>query len=91
MSRQNINEIMKDLANYQRLAEETAQIIDGLKDQLKNYMTDEGLDTLNGDEHKATYKEVTSSRVDTSALNKELPEIAERYTKTTSTMRFTFA
>lgn len=87
----NINELMAQLAQYNRMAEETAEIIDGLKDKLKAYMTENGLDTLNGDEHKATYKEVTSSRVDTRALKQELPEIAERYTTTTSTMRFTFA
>lgn len=87
----NVNELMTELAQYNRLAEETAQIIDGIKDKLKAYMTENNLDTLNGDEHKATYKEVTSSRLDTKALKKELPEVADRYTTTTSTMRFTFA
>lgn len=87
----NINEVMKQLAEYTRIQEETAAIIDGLKDTLKGYMIAENLDTLNGDEHKATYKEVTSSRIDTKALKKELPDIADRYTTTSSTMRFTFA
>lgn len=87
----NINEIMAQLAQYQRMSDETAQIIDGLKDELKAYMTAQGLDTLTGDEHKATYKAVESSRIDTKALKSELPEIATRYTTTTKTMRFTFA
>lgn len=87
----NINELMCQLAQYTRMAEETAEIIDGIKDKLKAYMTENGLDTLNGDEHRATYKPVESSRLDTKALKKELPDVAERYTTTTSTMRFTFA
>lgn len=87
----NINEIMANLAQYQRIADETAQIIDGLKDELKAYMTENNLDTLTGDEHKATYKEVSSTRIDTKALKNELPDIATRYTTTTTTMRFTFA
>lgn len=87
----NINEIMKQLAEYTRIQDETAAIIDGLKDQLKGYMVAEKIETLSGDEHKATYKEVTSSRIDTKALKKELPDIADRYTTTSSTMRFTFA
>lgn len=87
----NINEIMAQLAQYQRMADETAQIIDGLKDELKSYMTSNNLDTLTGDEHKATYKAVESSRIDTKALKNELPDIATRYTTTTRTMRFTFA
>lgn len=87
----NYNEIMRDLAQYQRIAKETAAIIDGLKDSLKSYMTEQGITDLKGDEHKATYKTVTSSRVDTTALKKDLPDIAEKYTKTTSSMRFMFA
>ena len=50
-----------------------------------------GVESLAGSEHKATYKAVTSSRVDTTTLKKELPEVAARYTKTTTTRRFIFA
>ena len=35
-----MNKIMQELAQYNRIAEETAAIIDGLKDQLKKYMTE---------------------------------------------------
>ena len=86
-----INGIMQELAQYNRLADETAAIIDGLKDQLKAYMTENHLDTLTGNEHKATYKEVTSDRIDTKALKAELPDIAKRYTKTSASMRFNFS
>ena len=87
----NINEIMRSLAEYMRLAEETAAMIDDLKDQLKAAMKAAGTDTIIGAEHKATYKTVTSSRIDTAALKKEHPDIATQYTKTTETKRFTFA
>lgn len=87
----NINFIMSELAKYNRIKDETDAIIDGLKDEIKAYMTENNLDTITGDEHKATYKEVSSTRIDTTALKKELPEIATRYSKTTNTMRFTFA
>lgn len=87
----NINDIMKELAQYKRLQDETAAIIEGLPDQLKEYMTANQLDTLTGEEHKATYKIVTSSRIDTTALKKAMPEVVTAYTKTTETRRFTFA
>lgn len=87
----NINEVMKNLAEYMRIAEETAAIIDSLKDTIKKYMEENQLETLTGNEHKATYKTVTSSRIDTTALKRNAPDIAERYTKTTETKRFTFA
>lgn len=87
----NINEIMKELAQYKRLQDETAAIIEGLTDKIKQYMTENQLETLTGDEHKATYKIVISSRIDTTALKKALPEVATAYTKTTEARRFTFA
>ena len=86
-----INDIMKELAEYIRMQEEAAAMVESLKDQLKERMTAAGVESLAGSEHKATYKAVTSSRVDTTALKKDLPEIAARYTKTTTVRRFTFA
>lgn len=87
----NIDTIMGELAQYTRLQEETAAIIDGLKDELKAIMQERNTDTLTGTEHKASYKAVVSSRIDTTAIKKDLPEVAAKYTRTTETRRFTFA
>lgn len=86
-----INASMAELAQYTRMAEEIATTIDGIKDAIKKYMEENQLETLTGNEHKATYKTVTSSRIDTTALKRNAPDIAEKYTKTTETKRFTFA
>lgn len=86
----NTNEIMRELAEYCRIQEEAATMVDSLKDMLKKYMMENGLDTLIGDEHKASYKQVISARLDSATLKKELPEIAAKYTKTTETRRFLF-
>lgn len=86
-----LDEIMGELAQYIRMQEEAAAMVESLKDQLKQHMTAAGVDTLSGTEHKATYKAVTSSRIDTAALKKDMPELAQKYTKTTETRRFLFA
>lgn len=86
----NLDTIMADLAQYIRMQEEAAAMVESLKDQLKDRMAAAGVGSLVGSEHKATYKAVTSSRVDATALKKELPEIAAKYTKTTTARRFTF-
>lgn len=86
-----INALMGELAQYIRLQEEAAATVEALKDQIKAKMTAAGVDTLVGSEHKATYKAVTSSRVDTTALKKDLPDVVARYTKATEIRRFTFA
>ena len=87
----NIDSIMKELAEYIRMQEEATAMVESLKDQLKERMTATGVESLAGSEHKATYKAVTSSRIDTTRLKKDLPDIAARYTKTTTARRFTFA
>lgn len=86
-----INAVMQELAQYIRMEEEAAAMVETLKDQLKQHMAETGVDTLAGSEHKATYKAVTYNRIDTTAFKKELPDLAARYTKTTETLRFTFA
>ena len=86
-----VNAIMAELAQYKRLQEDATAMVESLTDTLKRYMVDNQLDTLTGDEHKATYKTVTSSRIDTTALKRNAPDIAEKYTKTTETKRFIFA
>ena len=86
-----IDSIMKELAEYIRLGEEVAANIDALKDTLKAYMAEIGTDLLTGTEHKASYKAVTSSRIDTAALKQAHPDIATAYTRTTESKRFIFA
>ena len=86
----NIKDVMKELAQYLRMQEEIAETVEGLKDQIKAYMQENGLETLASDEHKATYKTVSSSRIDTTALKRENPAIAEQYSKTIISNRFIF-
>ena len=85
-----IQETMKELAQYIRMQEEISETVEGLKDQIKAYMTENGLETLASDEHKATFKAVSSSRIDTTAFKKAFPSMAEQFTKTTTSQRFTF-
>lgn len=86
----NLNALMREIAEYSRMAEEIDATLDSLKDTLKKYMDENGLDSIAGNEHKASYKAVTSSRIDTTALKRDMPEIAAKYTKTTETRRFLF-
>lgn len=87
----NINEKFSELAQYKRIQEETAAIIDSLQDEIKAYMTENNIDTLASDEHKAIYKDQIRHTVDTTALKKDLPDVAERYSITRSFKFFKFA
>ena len=85
-----IDNLFSELAQYIRIMEEATATADALKDEIKQYMREHNTDILTGTEHKAMYKAVTSSRIDTTALKHDLPDIAAQYTKTTETRRFYF-
>ena len=57
----NIDSIMKELAEYIRMQEEAAAMVESLKDQLTERMTAAGVESLAGADHKAPSKAVTSS------------------------------
>ena len=82
---------VKELRELRRMAEELAAEIDGLTDTIKAEMTARGVDELSGTDWKASFKAVTSSRLDTAALKKALPDVAAAFTKQSSTRRFVLA
>ena len=86
----NYNEVMKELAEMKAMQNEIKAAIDALQGELQQYMLESGQGELQGIEHKATYKEVTTTRLDQKALKLDHPEIVDKYNKTTTGMRFTF-
>lgn len=73
------------------MAEELAAEIDSIQDTIKAHMDAEGVDTISGTDWRVTYKAVTSSRIDTGALKKALPDLAQQFTRTTTARRFSLA
>ena len=55
---------------------------------VKAHMTEADTDTITAGAFRVTWKPVTSTRIDTAALRKELPEVWQEYGKTTTTRRF---
>ena len=82
---------VKELRELRRMADELQSEIDSLQDIIKAEMTAREVDTITGSDYKITWKSITSTRLDTAALKKALPDIVERFTKTTTSRRFTVA
>ncbi len=82
---------IKELRELRRMADELQTEIDGLTDSIKAEMTARDTDTLTGSDWKVTWKMVTSSRLDTTALKKALPDLAQQFTKTSTSRRFVLA
>ena len=91
MSATEINAKVKELRELRRMADELAAEIEAVQDSIKSQMDAQGVDTLSGTDWKVPWKPVTSARLDSSALKKELPEIAARFMKQTTTRRFCVA
>ena len=76
----------RELRQLQALIEEAQAEAEAIKDAIKAAMGDS--ESVQAGEYRITWKSVTSSRIDTSALRKALPDVAERFTKETVTRRF---
>ena len=79
----------RELRQLQNLVAEAEDEIEAIKDALKAHMGDS--EELCAGEYLVTWKHVKSSRVDTTALRASLPDVAERFTRTTETRRFCVA
>jgi predicted phage-related endonuclease len=79
----------RELRELQALIEEAQQEAEAIKDDLKAAMGD--AEELRAGEYKITWKSVTSSRIDTTALKKALPDLARQFTRETVTRRFCVA
>lgn len=82
---------VKELRELKRMQEELTAEIEAIQDELKAHMDTHGMDTLLGFDWRITWKPVTSRRLDTTAFRKEMPELAERFTKSTTCRRFVLA
>ena len=89
MSTQELNTIARDLKELRLMAEQLDAEIKSLEDAIKQHMTEHDLDTLITTDTKITWKVVTANRIDTTALKKQLPDVAAVFTKEITTRRFT--
>lgn len=83
------SEIIKKLTNLQelkRMAEDLAAEIEAAQDEIKAIMGD--AEELSAGAFRVTWKPVTTSRIDTTALKKALPDVAARFTTQSTARRF---
>ena len=87
-----INELemkCQELRELQRLIEEAQAEAETIKDAIKAHMGDS--ETAYAGEYKITWKPVTNVKIDTTALKKAMPEVAQAFTRQTTARRFTLA
>ena len=91
MSADELDRKVKELRELRRMQEELAAEVDNLAAGIKAHMARMGIDTITGTDWKVTYKPVQTSRIDTAALKKAMPGVAEAFARTSTTFRFIVA
>lgn len=89
MSTNELESKCRELRQLQALIDEAQAEAEAIEDAIKAAIGDS--EAVQAGEHRITWKSVTSSRLDTAALKAALPEVAERFTRTSTTRRFCVA
>lgn len=84
------NNIFKRIARLRNKEAELKAEREALENEIKEYMTAEGLAELLGKEHKATYKEVESMKFNSTLFRSEHADMYEAFKTSSKSMRFTF-
>ena len=86
MSNPTLESTIHEILDLKRMREELDATITALEDSIKAVMGDEEI--LTAGAYKVSWKTFTSSRVDTTALKKAMPDVAAQFTKQTTARRF---
>lgn len=91
MGTQELTAKVREIKELQQLIEEAEAEMEALKDQIKAEMESRSVEELTADVFKIRWTTVKSSRFDTTAFRKAMPELAEQFTKDTTSRRFVIA
>lgn len=88
MSNETLAAKAAELVGIRREIEELNAVKTALEDELKLAMAERGAEELTAGEHRLSWKVVTSSRIDTAALKRALPDVVAQFTKESRACRF---
>ncbi len=93
MNTTEIKNTIEQLNEYESLAKEIAELIDGLKDTLKAELIERDCEELTVEESSyiIRYATVLSNRFDSTAFKKVMPDVYKAYTKQITSKRFSIS
>ena len=89
MSTNEIAAKCRELRELQALIDEAQTEADAIKDELKRAMG--GTEELRAGEYKITWRPIKAVKLDVKALRAALPDVAERFSRESTTRRFCVA
>ena len=88
MSSNEMTAQVTELKELRNMAQELADAIAAIEDTLKAEMTAQEVEELTVGCHKIRYTAVSSTRLNTAAIKKAMPEVYALYSKTSTARRF---
>lgn len=89
MSNVEIVSKINELQELKRMSEELSAMIETISDEIKQHMTSTNTETLVSGGYKVSFKSIASSRFDSAAFKKAMPDVAAQFIKQTVTRRLT--
>jgi len=89
MSIDEITSKVETLKEWEAIQNEAAEMVESIKDEIKRYMDGAGLEELEAGTHIVRYTKVLSSRFDSTAFKRVMPDVYKSYTKQVTSRRFT--
>lgn len=86
---ENIDSKVMELLELRRMADEVKGEIAAIQGEIMALMELQGVEEVATDHYKVTWKVVNSARLDVAALKRALPDVAQAFTRESSTRRFT--
>jgi len=91
MSTTELTSKIENIKTLQTMIDELTAEMEAVKDEVKAEMNAKGVDEMTVSCFKVRYKEVKSSRFDSTAFKKTHADLYEQYCKTTFSKRFSIA
>lgn len=89
MSNHELESKVRELRQLQALIDEAQAEAESIRDAIKAHMGDS--EEMRCGEYHITWKSIKTARIDTSALKKAMPDVAQAFTRETTTRRFVVA
>lgn len=91
MSKNEMSAKLRELKELKAMADEIGQEIAAIEDEIKAEMTARNLDEMTVDVYKVRWAKVESTRFDSTSFKAAMPDLYNKFTKTSTTRRFCVA
>lgn len=89
MSNDKLNELTATLKEWEALYEESKAMVESIKDDIKAELAARDTEECVTDKYIIRWTNITSNRLDTTALKTDFPELYKKYTKQVASRKFT--